>query len=148
MKRRLAGSHEPLPRHQRFPKLFVEEPESERVYQIIGSERALIVSALTRLEALVQIDSRVAGGKMSAEAAQLRRAAVEQMLNSAPFAFRDCPEELFTIAENQLGSTFCRTLDRLHLATMEALNLRRLFTNDDQQADAARALGWSVILPR
>ena len=42
----------------------------------------------------------------------------------------------------------CPTLDRLHLASMEALNLRRLLTNDDAQARAARALGFAVIVPR
>ena len=34
------------------------------------------------------------------------------------------------------------------LAAMEALGIRRLLTNDDQQAAAARALGFGVVLPR
>lgn len=44
-------------------------------------------------------------------------------------------------------SVHCRTLDRLHLATMEALGLRRLLTNDVLQARAARALGFEVRTP-
>jgi predicted nucleic acid-binding protein len=40
-----------------------------------------------------------------------------------------------------------RTLDRLHLAAMEELEVRRLMTNDAAQAAAAKALGWEVIVP-
>jgi hypothetical protein len=43
---------------------------------------------------------------------------------------------------------YCPTLDRLHLAVMQALGFRRLLTNDDAQARAGRALGFSVSLPR
>ena len=42
----------------------------------------------------------------------------------------------------------CRTLDRLHLAAMEALGLRRLLTNDEIQGRAAKARGFEVLLPR
>jgi predicted nucleic acid-binding protein len=38
--------------------------------------------------------------------------------------------------------------DRLHLAIIESLGLRRLLTNDDGQARAARGLGFEVTLPR
>ncbi len=49
-----------------------------------------------------------------------------------------------------IGSTsgFCRTLDRLHLAAMEDLQVRRLLTNDAIQAEAANELGFQVILPQ
>ena len=45
------------------------------------------------------------------------------------------------------GKTHCRTLDRLHLAAMEELNVRRLMTNDASQAAAARAMGLEVLTP-
>ena len=35
-----------------------------------------------------------------------------------------------------------------HLAAMAAAHLRRLLTNDDTQAIAARAFGFSVVQPR
>ena len=41
----------------------------------------------------------------------------------------------------------CRTVDRLHLAAMDELGLRRLLTNDKAQAAAAAALGFTVITP-
>ena len=34
------------------------------------------------------------------------------------------------------------------LATIQALGVQRLLTNDDTQAAAARALGLDVVLPR
>jgi uncharacterized protein with PIN domain len=41
----------------------------------------------------------------------------------------------------------CRTLDRLHLAAMEELDVRRLMTTDAAEADGARALGFEVVHP-
>ena len=43
---------------------------------------------------------------------------------------------------------YCATLDRLHLAAMQALGISRLLTNDAAQAKAARQLGFDVTLPR
>jgi predicted nucleic acid-binding protein len=41
----------------------------------------------------------------------------------------------------------CRTLDRLHLAAMEELSLRRLMTTDTAQAAGGKALGFEVVSP-
>jgi uncharacterized protein with PIN domain len=41
----------------------------------------------------------------------------------------------------------CRTLDRLHLAAMTELDVARLMTHDAVQAQAARALGFEVVIP-
>ena len=72
-------------------------------------------------------------------------AAEQQVVVSTPPAVID-------VAEGHLRrlprEAHCPTLDRLHLAAMEALNLRRLLTNDDAQARAARALEFTVIVPR
>ena len=45
-------------------------------------------------------------------------------------------------------SVYCRSLDRLHLATMQALGLHRLLTDDELQARTARGLGFEITLPR
>ena len=62
------------------------------------------------------------------------------------------PTAVIDVAEEHLRrlprEAHCPTLDRLHLAAMEAFNLRRLLTNDDAQARAARVLGFTVIVPR
>jgi hypothetical protein len=56
------------------------------------------------------------------------------------------------MAETQMRpavkSTYCRTLDRLHLAAMQVLEVHRLLTNDDTQARAARGLGFEITRPR
>jgi predicted nucleic acid-binding protein len=62
-----------------------------------------------------------------------------------------CPPNLLEIAEARLRearSLHCRALDRLHLAAMEGLGVRRLFTNDEAQALAACALAFEVVFPR
>ncbi len=52
----------------------------------------------------------------------------------------------------QVGSLLpaaLRSLDAIHLATAQLLgeDLARVVTYDERMADAARALGWSVIAP-
>ena len=65
---------------------------------------------------------------------------------------RQRPPGIIEIAETQvrpvLKSAYCRTLDRLHLAAMQALGVHRLLTNDEPQARAARGLGFETTLPR
>jgi predicted nucleic acid-binding protein len=77
---------------------------------------------------------------------------MENLLADPPFEPTEISANVFRLAEREARAprkkAHCRTLDRLHLATMEGLGLRRLLTNDDQQAGAARALGFEVVLPR
>ena len=128
-------------------KLLRHEPESARAAAIVEAESELVLSALARLEALVVIDSWVAGGLAKRLGAR-RRTTLEGLRRQPPFRFVTCRGTIFDIAEAQRSSAYCPTLDRLHLAVMQDLGLRRLFTNDDQQATAARALGFDVIMPR
>ena len=131
-------------------KLFFREPESVRAAQIIQEETDIVVSSLTRLEALVQIQARAAGGLLTSAKARERRARLALVLSRAPFRFEAHSALPIEVAERQVtaSASHCPTLDRLHLAAMESLNLRRLLTNDETQANAARALGFEVILPR
>jgi predicted nucleic acid-binding protein len=71
-----------------------------------------------------------------------------EMLQTPPFEVAAFPAEAVEIAEQPMGSNVCRTLDRLHLATMQALGLRRLLTHDEAQAAAARQLGFTVLRPK
>lgn len=128
-------------------KLLRNERETARVGEILASEMELLVSALARLEVLVVIDSWVGGGLSERKAAE-RRAALRNFLLTPTLRFIPCRATIFEVAEAQLSSGYCPTLDRLHLAVMQDLGLHRLFTNDSQQARAARALGFEVIMPR
>jgi predicted nucleic acid-binding protein len=133
-------------------KVFFQEPETDRTLALISAEPRVLVSFLTRLEILTQIHGRVAGGLLSAAKAVRLRQRVDAVLKLAPYEQVRCPADIIEIAEGEINLSartgYCRTLDRLHLATMQALSVHRLLTNDDVQAAAARALGLDVVLPR
>jgi predicted nucleic acid-binding protein len=133
-------------------KLLFPEPESARVLELIASEQKVVVSSLARLETLVQIRGREEGRFLTRKTGASLRRTLESLLTRSPFEPTDSPAHLDRIAHAQLSergrSAHCRTLDRLHLAAMEGLGVRRLMTNDDQQGAAARALGFEVSFPR
>jgi predicted nucleic acid-binding protein len=131
-------------------KLFFSEPESVRTSEIVSHEPDITVSSLTRLEALIHIQRREAIGMLTSAKAGRRRRRLERLVTLSPFKLQTCPSALITAAERQVQSvtTYCPTLDRLHLAAMQLFHLRRLLTNDDSQAKAAHELGFEVILPR
>ncbi len=74
---------------------------------------------------------------------------LEGLKGTDPFEFRGVDVSVFQTAKRQINSAsvYCRTLDRLHLAAMEDLRVRRLLTNDSIQAEAASELGFQVIFP-
>jgi len=130
-------------------KLVFVEPESLRVKELVMQEPQVIVSTLVRLEAAqTLLARRLAGSIGRGQHARLAKTLAE-MLHTPPFDVITFPAAAVTAAESQiLAGVYCRTPDRLHLGAMEALGLRRLLTNDDQQATAARALGFTVLMPR
>jgi predicted nucleic acid-binding protein len=132
-------------------KLFFLEPETPRTMELIAAEPQVIVSSLTRLEALVQIQGRVTARELPPSAAEHLRRRIDRVLRADPFEVVPCPPDVIDMAEAQIRrrrAVHCRTLDRLHLAIMQSLGLDRLLTNDGGQARAARALGFEAILPR
>jgi predicted nucleic acid-binding protein len=133
-------------------KLFFPEPQSTRTAALVARERRVVVSSLARLEALVQIQARVAGGLLSGRAAASLQRLIEGTLVRAPYDVVPVPGGIDRVAEQQIlpmtRSVHCRTLDRLHLAAMQAFGLHRILTNDDVQARAAAALGFEVLSPR
>jgi predicted nucleic acid-binding protein len=131
-------------------KVFFVEPESNRVVSLVSGEAVVTVSSLARLEALVQVKRREASGSIKVETADKLMLQIEARLRLAPFHLRKCPGDLIEVAEKQAAAStaYCPTRDRLHLAAMQVFGLRRLLTNDDMQAAAARALGYEVLMPR
>ncbi len=134
-----------------FLKVFFPEPETDRTLALICAEPRVLVSSLTMLEALSQIHARVAGGLLSPGRATRLRRRLEAVLALAPYELVRCPGDVVDVAAEQVKvaarTGYCRTLDRLHLATMQALEVRRLLTNDDTQAAAARTVGFDVLMP-
>jgi predicted nucleic acid-binding protein len=132
-----------------FLKLFFPEPETARVAGLIAAETRVVISTLVRLETLCQLHARVTGGLMSKGMGTNLVRRIDRMLDADPYELVFCPARCRgRHAGVSAKSIHCRTLDRLHLATMQVLGLQRLLTNDDRQAGAARALGFDVSLPR
>jgi predicted nucleic acid-binding protein len=133
-------------------KLLWQEPESARVAVLIERESRVVVSELTILEAVVQIHGRRVAGLLRGPDAKRLESALDRLLDAEPFERIALDRDSFDRARAQVRRLrkrgYCRTLDRLHLAVMEVERLRRLLTNDDKQAVAARAAGMKVTLPR
>ena len=130
-------------------KTMWEERESEAVRVAIAGEAQVVVSTLTELETEVQLRAKWLGGATTTVRYRAYRARLASFRKTSPFEFRELPGAVFQLAIRQhvSGKWHCRTLDRLHLAAMSELGLRRLLTNDGKQAAAARALGYDVVSP-
>jgi predicted nucleic acid-binding protein len=131
-------------------KLLREEPESAEVRSAVDTEDEVVVSSLVELETEVQLKGAAVGGEIRASQWRRYQAKLAAMRNFEPFHFRYLPAAVFSTALRQHRrpqAIYCRSLDRLHLAAMEELNLTRLMTLDGLQAKAALALGYKVVLP-
>ena len=131
-------------------KLLLEEPDSEAVRLAVAREADVVVSALTELEAAIQLRAGWLAGKYR----QARYRAYVGRLNAFhetdPFRFRPLASSVFATAlaqDRDAGRIHCRTLDRLHLAAMDELGVRRLMTTDAAEAAGATALGFEVVKP-
>ncbi|MDZ4696643.1 MAG: type II toxin-antitoxin system VapC family toxin [Deltaproteobacteria bacterium] len=131
-------------------KLLFPEPETRATAIHLAQEDRVVVSSLARLEALVQIDGRRAGGLFSARQATLITKTLDALMLQAPYELANVPRDMIAVAEQQLKNypvAHCRTLDRLHLSAMQSLGLDRILTNDKVQWKAAVALGYRAISP-
>ena len=77
------------------------------------------------------------------------RGRLAETLATAPFVIRPLVNRIFStaIAQHLKTTAHCRSLDRLHLAAMEEMGVSRLMTHDVRQAEAARELGYEVVMP-
>lgn len=131
-------------------KLFVREPESSRVIELLGRESKIVVSELARLEAETQLRARLQGGLLTKARHRKLAAQLGATLALEPFDLLPFPNEAVERARALAARTqvHCRTLDLLHLAAMECDGLTRLLTNDTAQAAMAKSLNLSVAMPR
>ena len=131
-------------------KLLWPEPESAAVRAGVAAEDVVIVSSLAELESEIQLKAAWLAGRYRAARWRRFREKLAEFRETEPFRFHRLSAPVFDVALRQHragGKTHCRTLDRLHLAAMEELNVRRLMTNDASQAAAARAMGLEVLTP-
>jgi predicted nucleic acid-binding protein len=130
-------------------KLLWEEAESEWTRQRIAVEQKVILSSLAELETDVQLAAACLAGRYSRAKLNAYRRALMAFPQIDPFDRADLSSQLFHVALRQhkiVGQPHCGTLDRLHLAAMELLGISRLLTHDNRQAQAARGLGFEVVV--
>lgn len=131
-------------------KLLREEPESADVRSAVDAEDAVVVSSLTELETEVQLKAAAIGGAIRASQRRQYQVRLTALRNLDPFHFRYLPAAVFSAALRQQRhpqAAYCRSLDRLHLAAMEELKVRRIITLDEIQGKAAQALDYKVVYP-
>jgi len=131
-------------------KTLWQEPESTAVRDAVAAEKRVVVSSLTELETEVQLRAQWLGGVYTKKRYETYRAKLESFKGLEPFVFRDLPGGVFRRAIQQHVSeakSHCRSLDRLHLAAMGELGVRRLLTNGHKQAATALSFGYEVLLP-
>lgn len=131
-------------------KLLLEEPESEAVRMTVAREAEVVVSALTELETAVQLRAGWLAGEYRERRYRAYVARLALFRKTDPFRFQPLAGSLFQTAlrqDREARRIHCRTLDRLHLAAMEELGLRRLMTTDIAEAAGATALGFEVVTP-
>ncbi|MFT4177095.1 MAG: type II toxin-antitoxin system VapC family toxin [Luteolibacter sp.] len=132
-----------------FLKLVRQEEDSAVTIRAVASETAVILSQLTRLEVEVQLRAQNLGGILRTNLLKSILIEMDSFVAQPPFQRMRVSADLFEIALKQHRSTeiHCRSLDRLHLAAMEELRVKRLLTHDVRQAAAARELGIEVVTP-
>ncbi len=131
-------------------KLLRAEPESADVRNSVDAEDEVVVSSLTELEAEVQLKGAAVGGEIRVSQWRQYQARLVAMRNFDPFHFRALPAAVFSTALRQHRhpqAFYCRLMDRLHIAAMEELKVKRLMTLDELQAKVALALDCEVIRP-
>jgi hypothetical protein len=120
------------------------------VLQAISLEPEVTVSALAELEVMVQLKADYLAGNLTRPAWRQLEARFSVLRRQPPYEFRALPAALFRTALRQhrnAGDVHCRSIDRLHLAAMEELGLKRLMTHDVRQAKAAAEAGFEVVRP-
>jgi predicted nucleic acid-binding protein len=130
-------------------KLVIPDEHSVAVELAVAKEGVILVSTLTDLEAGVQVRGLLLGGKLPAKRVRRIEEDLADILRKQPFTVRHLAGSVFSsaIAQHQKSGVHCRSLDRLHLAAMQELGIKRLMTHDLRQAEAAKELGYVVDSP-
>ena len=117
-------------------KLVVHEAESAALARYLRGRRPLVASALARVEV----------HRVSLSLGPLVKARADEVLEHIELIRIN--ERVLSVAGSLLPPDL-RSLDAIHLATASLLggSLGRVVTYDDRMADAARALGWTVVSP-
>lgn len=130
-------------------KLVITDEQSDAVDLTIQRESSVVITPLTELEVSVQLRGLRLGRIWSAARYLRMRNRLAETIGNDPFLRRPLVSGVFSAAilQHEISGVHCRSLDRLHLAAMAELGIRRLLTHDERQAEAARELGYEVVMP-
>lgn len=132
-------------------KVFITEPESSAVEKALELEVEVVLTRLTLLESESQLRAALMSGRLTKRQHANTETRFQHTITLAPFVVRAIPGSLFdtALAQHRANAAIhCRSLDRLHLAAMEELGIKRLMSHDKRQAAAALALGFTVVTPQ
>jgi predicted nucleic acid-binding protein len=133
-----------------FLKLFLHEAESAAVHEAVESEDAIVISMLTQLETETQLRAALLGGRLTKYRYRKVFADYEEAVTMSPFLLRALPGSVFTTAvriHRDHPELHCRSLDRLQIAAMNELGIKRLMCHDTRLCAVATALGCDVLRP-
>lgn len=117
-------------------KLAVAEPESKALRRYLARRQPLVSSAVARAEVVRAL--LVSGAEALARGEEVLRRI--QLLRINDRVLREA---------GRMEPDALRSLDAIHLASARQLgsSVRQIVTYDERMADAARAIGWSVVSP-
>lgn len=120
-------------------KRYVEEPDSDRAEELLGSDPQLV----TGRHSVVEVRRNLARVLSPADATAARVAFAEDL---AGFALVELDAATCELAATLAEQTGVRSLDALHLGAARRLGTTLTFlTFDVRQAQAARSLGFTVV---
>ncbi|HEY7070266.1 MAG TPA: type II toxin-antitoxin system VapC family toxin [Acidimicrobiales bacterium] len=120
-------------------KRYVEESDSERAVELLGSDPELVTGRHTVVEVRRNLARLLHGPALS----EARAAFVDDL---ASFAIVELDATTCDVAATIAEQSGVRTLDALHLGAARRLGMGLTFlTFDVRQAQAARSLGMAVM---
>ena len=129
-------------------KLYVPEPESERLDDFLRGRRDLVISDLSVTEVISAVARRRREGVLDAEQASRIRSAVLSDAGSGSFQRLDLSPVIHREAERLLLSSESvplRTLDALHIALAISGEAGSVLTFDGRMAEAAALHGLQIV---
>jgi len=127
-----------------FLKLLLPEDHSIAVHRFVDGETEVVVSDITELEAHVRLHGMKMGGILRANVFLRANDRMEELFNTPPFRRIRLSRNLFqtALAQHRQASVHCRSLDRLHLAAMGELGVRRLMTGGRRRRRGSLGMRW------
>ena len=121
-------------------KLYLHEPDSDRAEELLSSDPEWVSARHTAAEVRRNLARALAGSELAAARRQFER-------DWKATAVVELTAEVCEAASELAEVTGARTLDALHLGAAKVVGGGALpvVTFDLRQAQAARALGWTVL---